>query len=718
LFRLSHDYTFIPHHDGWISMTQNLYVAGAEQGSGKSVIVLALMEAMSGRSGKVGFFRPVIRSADRRDELVHLISERYQLAMPYTAMYGCTGEEARELLVEDRYDEILKRVLEKYRGLQSECDQVLCAGTDYTGGHAALEFDFNADVANNLGCFITPVVRGNGRESRDIVNATTGFLYALEERHCDVLSAVINGVAPSKLQVLKALLPSGSISGTPVCVVPEAASLLQPTMGDVSKGLGAQPLYGDAEQLSRQVEHYKIAAMQVPDFLDHVEADSLVITPGDRSDIILACLTSYPSTGYPQIAGLLLTGGLQPAPQIGQLIEGLGKPPFAILSTDGDTFSTAMAVNGVAAVLTPENERKVATALGTVETNMDLAAILKALKAQKSTRVTPLMFEYELLHRASERPQRIVLPEGPDERILRAAEILALRGVAELTLLGDPAQIGQAIDALRLQLDNVRIIDPQRSELREEYAERYFELRKHKGVSMDMARDTIADVSYFGTMMVQLGHADGMVSGAVHTTQHTIRPAFEIIKTRPDTALVSSVFLMCLEDRVLIYGDCAVNPDPDAEQLAEIAISSADTARVFGIEPRVAMLSYSTGESGKGEAVEKVREATRIAGQRRPDLVVEGPIQYDAAVDAGVAKTKLPDSDVAGNATVFIFPDLNTGNSTYKAVQRSAGAVAIGPVLQGLNKPVNDLSRGCTVTDIVNTVAITAVQAQCVGSGP
>jgi phosphate acetyltransferase len=377
-----------------------------------------------------------------------------------------------------------------------------------------------------------------------------------------------------------------------------------------------------------------------------------------------------------------------------------------------------MAVNGVAAVLTPENERKVATALGTVETNMDLAAILKALKAQKSTRVTPLMFEYELLHRASERPQRIVLPEGPDERILRAAEILALRGVAELTLLGDPAQIGQAIDALRLQLDNVRIIDPQRSELREEYAERYFELRKHKGVSMDMARDTIADVSYFGTMMVHLGHADGMVSGAVHTTQHTIRPAFEIIKTRPDTALVSSVFLMCLEDRVLIYGDCAVNPDPDAEQLAEIAISSADTARVFGIEPRVAMLSYSTGESGKGEAVEKVREATRIAGQRRPDLVVEGPIQYDAAVDAGVAKTKLPDSDVAGNATVFIFPDLNTGNSTYKAVQRSAGAVAIGPVLQGLNKPVNDLSRGCTVTDIVNTVAITAVQAQCVGSGP
>lgn len=699
-------------------MTQNLYVAGAERGSGKSVIVLALMEALSGQTGKVGFFRPVIRSTGRRDELIHLISERYRLDLPYPDMYGCSGEEARALLMEDRYDEVLKRVLAKYRQLQSRCDHVLCAGTDYTGGHAALEFDFNADVANNLGCLIIPVVRGNGRQTREIVDATTGFLFALEERRCDVLSAVVNGVAAEQLDALKAAFSSTSGVGIPVHTVPETASLRQPTMGDVAKDVDAELLNGDAEQLSRQVRHYKVAAMQVPDFLDHLEADSLVITPGDRSDIILACLTAYQSTSYPQIAGLLLTGGLQPATQVRRLIAGLGKPPFAVLNTDADTFSTAMAVNGVSAVLAPENERKVAAALGVVETNIDMEAVLRMLQAKKSTRVTPLMFEYELLRRAHQRVQRIVLPEGLDERILRAAEILDLRGVADLTLLGDPERIEQAIDALRLQLDKVRIIDPQRSELREQYARHYFELRKHKGVSLEMARDAMADVSYFGTMMVHFGHADGMVSGAAHTTQHTIRPSFEIIKTRPGTALVSSVFLMCLEDRVLVYGDCAVNPNPNAEQLADIAISSAETAGMFGIAPRIAMLSYSTGESGKGEAVEKVREATRIVGRRRPDLQVEGPIQYDAAVDAGVAKTKLPQSEVAGNATVFVFPDLNTGNSTYKAVQRSAGAVAIGPVLQGLNKPVNDLSRGCTLTDIVNTVAITAMQAQWADGEP
>jgi phosphate acetyltransferase len=699
-------------------MTQGLYITGAEKGNGKSLIVLALMEALSGRSGKVGFFRPVVRGADRHDELIHLISERFQLNISYADMYGCSGEEARELLKKDRYDEVLKRILGKYRKLQSECDFVLCAGTDYTEGHAAFEFDFNVDVANNLGCFMIPVVRGNGREDREIVDASNGFLYALQDRGCDLLCAVVNGVAPDRLDSLKEAFAATSSVKTTVHVIPEAAALRQPTMDDVSKDIDAMRLYGDAEQLSRQIRHYEVAAMQVPGFLDRIETDSLVLTPGDRSDIILACLMSYPSTGYPRIAGLLLTGGLQPAVQIKQLINGLGRPPFAVLATDTDTFTAATKVNGVSAVLSPENERKIATALGTVESHVDMAAIVQELNAKKSTRVTPLMFEYALLHRALQRPKRIVLPEGRDERILHAAEILSLRGAADLTLLGDPAQIGQAIEALRLQLDKVRIIDPQHSGLREQYAERYFELRKHKGISLDMARDAMADVSYFGTMMVQHGHADGMVSGAVHTTQHTIRPSFEIIKTRPDTALVSSVFLMCLEDRVLVYGDCAVNPNPDAEQLADIAISSAYTARVFGIEPRIAMLSYSTGESGKGEAVEKVREATRIVVRRRPDLEVEGPIQYDAAVDAGVAKTKLPGSEVAGNATVFIFPDLNTGNSTYKAVQRSAGAVAIGPVLQGLNKPVNDLSRGCTVTDIVNTVAITAVQAQWADGEP
>jgi phosphate acetyltransferase len=295
---------------------------------------------------------------------------------------------------------------------------------------------------------------------------------------------------------------------------------------------------------------------------------------------------------------------------------------------------------------------------------------------------------------------------------LRAAEILLLRNVVDITLLGNPAEIQTKIKELDLHLENVSIIDSIESELRSQFAHAYYQLREHKGISEQMAFDAMADVSYFGTMMVYHGLADAMVSGSVHTTQHTIRPAFEVIKTKPGVKLVSSVFFMCLEDRVLVFGDCAVNPNPNAEQLADIAINAAATANKFGVEPRIAMLSYSTGASGKGEAVDKVREATHIARELRPDLKIEGPIQYDAAVDASVARTKLPNSDVAGHASVFVFPDLNTGNNTYKAVQRSANAVAVGPVLQGLNKPVNDLSRGCSVSDIVNTVAISAIQAQ------
>ncbi|MCL4153146.1 UNVERIFIED_CONTAM: hypothetical protein GTU68_024711 [Idotea baltica] len=400
------------------------------------------------------------------------------------------------------------------------------------------------------------------------------------------------------------------------------------------------------------------------------------------------------------------------AEPVKRLIDGLSALPFAVLSVTTDTFTTAMSVSKVEARLEAGNTRKLAAALGVIEESIDLKALEQLLSTAHVTRVTPLMFEHDLIQRAKTVRRRIVLPEGNEERILRAAEILNLRGVAEIILLGHEETVRAHIEALGLHLDGVEIIDPLTSNRRDDYAKIYFKLREHKGISLEMAYDTMADVSYFGTMMVHMGHADGMVSGAVHTTQHTIRPAFEIIKTRPGTSIVSSVFIMCLEDRVLVYGDCAVNPDPDAQQLADIAISSAETARMFGIEPRIAMLSYSTGESGKGQAVEKVRAATRIAKQQRPDLKLDGPLQYDAAVDVSVAKTKLPGSDVAGSATVFIFPDLNTGNNTYKAVQRSARAVAIGPVLQGLNKPVNDLSRGCTVTDILNTVAITAIQVQ------
>ena len=695
-------------------MPQNIYVAGAEQGSGKSAIVLALMELLTGDTSKPGFFRALIQGSVKEDRLIQLIMDRYQLECPYEAMYGCTSDEARELLASNRYDELLKRILAKYKQLEKQCDRILCVGTDYTGGQLTIEFDFNADVANNLGCLLMPVLRGYGRSIEEILDAAVSLRQSLREHDCDLLATVVNGVASQYIDELNNCFAQRS-DGYPVYLVPAVAALEKPSIGDIAQVLNARVFSGDQECLNRDVLNYKVAAMQVPHFLDHLEEGDLVITPGDRSDIILASLMAHKSANYPQIAGLLLSGKQDPETQLTRLISGLGKPPFAVLGVASDTFTTAINVTQVEAKLGPGNERKIAAALGVVEDSIDLPALKQRLASTHSTRVTPLMFEYELIRRAKAHQQHIVLPEGTEERILRAAEILALRGVAKLTLLGDEDEIRQKIQALGLHLESVNIIDPLQSALREQYAESYFKLRQHKGISYEMAYDTLADVSYFGTMMVYQEHADGMVSGAVHTTQHTIRPAFEIIKTKPGTSIVSSVFFMCLEDRVLVYGDCAVNPDPNSQQLADIAASSADTAKLFNISPRIAMLSYSTGESGKGQAVDKVRAAVRLARDQRPDLILEGPMQYDAAIDAGVAKTKLPDSEVAGLANVFIFPDLNTGNNTYKAVQRTSGAVAIGPVLQGLNKPVNDLSRGCTVTDIVNTVAITAVQAQING---
>jgi phosphate acetyltransferase len=328
--------------------------------------------------------------------------------------------------------------------------------------------------------------------------------------------------------------------------------------------------------------------------------------------------------------------------------------------------------------------------------------------------MTPKMFQYNMVKRAKKHRKHIVLPEGNDDRIIIAASRLLSMDVVDITIIGDKKQIENKVAELGLAFDfsKVIIISPRQDPHYDDYVNTYYELRKAKKMTVEVARDLMEDGSYFGTMMVYKGHADGMVSGAAHTTQHTILPALQFIKTKPNCSIVSSVFFMCLEDRVSIFGDCAINPNPTAEQLAEIAISSAESSLAFGIEPKIAMLSYSSGSSGKGDEVDKVRAATEIVRQKRPDLKIEGPIQYDAAVDPSVGQSKMPNSEVAGHASVLVFPDLNTGNNTYKAVQRETGALAIGPMLQGLNKPVNDLSRGCTVDDIINTVVITAIQAQ------
>ncbi len=691
---------------------QSIYIAGAGSGSGKSVVVLGFMELLSAVNQRVGFFRPFAPKEHEPDTLTALIKSRYDLPFPTEMLYGCTVETARQLIGSGHYDELLKIIMNKFKALEERCDLVVCAGTDYNGLIPALEFDFNADLAINFSCSLVIVVKGFGRDPQEAVDALHIAHELMRERGGDFLASVVNGVAAEHVEPIKALARDLLTATETVYVLPQQSALSRPTISEIQRALGATILYGEGDALHQVVSCYRIAAMEIPDFLRYIEDGCLIITPGDRADIILASLAADVSSSFPRVAGLLLTGGLPLAETVRRLIEGLRRTKVAILQVPTDTFTTVMDVHQVEATILPGDDRKIAAALGLFESQIRVEELRQRIAVRHSERVTPLMFEYELIRRAKAQQQRIVLPEGSDERILRAAEILTLRGVAELTLLGNPDKIRRRIAELGLKLDTIRILDPVTAPERERYAQTYFELRQHKGISLQMAHDALEDVSYFGTLMVYCGDADGMVSGAVHTTQHTIRPAFETVRTKPDVQLVSSVFFMCLPDRVLVYGDCAVNPNPNAYELADIAISSATTAIAFGIEPRIAMLSYSSGDSGKGEDVEKVREAVRIARERRPDLKLEGPIQYDAAVDIEIGRSKMPDSEVAGYATVLIFPDLNTGNNTYKAVQRSANAVAIGPVLQGLNKPVNDLSRGCTVTDIVNTVAITAIQAQ------
>jgi phosphate acetyltransferase len=607
----------------------------------------------------------------------------------------------------------LDKIIEKYKILESQCDFVLCIGSDFEGS-SAMEFDYNADIARNLGSPVLIVTSAREQTIEEVINEIKIAHEAFEEHGCQILGTIVNRAdAEVMYDLLEALEDELPDRKTLLSVIPAREMLSSPTIKEVCEHMGARVLYGE-DQLDRLAYHYLVIAMRIRNYLTHLKSNALLITPGDRSDVILSALQAHQSQNYPKIAGLLLTGGLRPPATVDLLLSGLSDI-IPILSVSTDTYQTAMNIGHVRSYITADSQAKIKLSLRLFERHVDTVALEQQLSALPDQGITPKMFIYNLVQQAKSDKKHIVLPEGGDERILRAAASLRRNNVVDLTFLGKREKVESAIYnlGLRRELRDVPIIDPAGAPKAEEYAQELMELRKHKGMNMDMALDQLTDVSYFGTMMVYMGDADGMVSGAMHTTQHTIRPALQFVKTKPGFSVVSSVFFMALPDRVLVYGDCAVNPNPTAEQLAEIAIASADTAVAFGIkQPRIAMLSYSSGESGKGADVMRVRAATELAKERRPDLILEGPMQYDAAVSADVAAAKMPGSKVAGQATVFIFPDLNTGNNTYKAVQRETGAIAIGPVLQGLNKPVNDLSRGCTVDDVINTVAITAIQAQ------
>ena len=696
-------------------MSTRIYLTSAQGHTGKSSVALGVLETLSRQIDRVGVFRPIARSTVERDYVLELLLAHDSVDLDYDDCVGVSYE-----LVHSDPEAALSQIVSRFAAVERRCDAIIILGSDYTDVGSPTELAFNARVAANLGAPVLLVLGGRrpddggARTPHDMHQIAELTIAELRTAHAGLLAIVANRCDADALEDIATGIKSALIEPhavpVPVWAIPEDPYLVAPTVAGLLAATDATLIAGDPALLERESIGVVVAAMSMENVLPRLLEGAIVVVPGDRTDVLVGTLLAHSSATFPSIAGIILNGGFALSPQIERLIAGLNSP-LPIAQNSLGTYDTALRITQTRGRLAAESPRKYARALALFEKHVDASALLQLLQVRPAEIVTPLMFEHGLLERARSDRRHIVLPEGGDDRILRAAAILLQRDVAQLTILGEEAAVRARAAELGLDLSAARILSPFDPELRQRFAEEYARIRSHKGITVLQAADTVTDVSYFGTMMVHLGLADGMVSGAQHTTAHTIRPAFEIIKTRPDVSVVSSVFLMALADRVLVYGDCAVIPDPTAEQLADIAISSAETAAQFGVDPLIAMLSYSTGESGAGADVEKVRSATALVHERRPELFVDGPIQYDAAADPTVAAAKMPNSPVAGRATVFIFPDLNTGNNTYKAVQRSANAVAIGPVLQGLNKPINDLSRGALVQDIVNTVAITAIQA-------
>jgi phosphate acetyltransferase len=694
-------------------MTNAIYLATTEPYSGKSVVALGLMNLLLGKTERVAYFKPVISSRSaQKEQRLELLRSHFKLAMPYEDMFVFSRSQVTQQVNSGHEANFIDTVIDRFKTLQAQHDFVVVEGTDFISSNLNMEFDGNIAIAKNLGIPAVIITRGDGKSLEEIVDVAVSTTRSFLDEGVHVLTVVANKLDPAMVEQVRAALIKALPSDIIATCIPTATDLDSPTMKEIFQSVGGHILLGD-HLLSNQVDSSIVGAMQLNNCLSRLTRNTLIVTPGDRADIILGALQANLSKNYPKVAGLVLTGGLVPEENILNLIHGLDTVVPIILVPTG-TFKTVTNVANTKARISIDTTEKIALAISIFDKYVDVKTLEKKISTFRTSSITPRMFQYQLVKRAKEQKKHIVLPEGDDDRILQAATDLIKQDVVDLTIIGQLENIQTSLIRLNLDLDleKVRIVNPATSERYDDYANTLYELRKSKNVTPETARDLMLDVSYFGTMMVFKGEADGMVSGAGHTTQHTIRPALQFVKTKPGFRTVSSVFFMCLPNRVSVFGDCAVNPNPTSEQLAEIAISSAETSKMFGIDPKIAMLSYSSGTSGEGEDVDKVRIATEIVRQRRPDLKVEGPIQYDAAVDPSVGKKKMPDSEVAGQASVLIFPDLNTGNNTYKAVQRETGALAIGPVLQGLNKPVNDLSRGCTVEDIFNTVVITAIQAQ------
>lgn len=679
---------------------KSLYISAVEKNVGSLFITMGIMEILKRNIDRVAFFRPIIFDKKIKDRDIEFISQRYKLDMSYDDCYGFDLNEVDAIIASKGVNELITRLFEKFKKLQERYEFVLCEGMPRSLFTSNTNQNINLLLAQNFGSSLISILSAKGRLDREIYEDIAIERQNLISFDIDCFGLFVSRVSGDSLKRQENIY-----------YLRELAELDVISLEDVIETVDAKKIAFSPTDNTRAIRGFRVASLGVDEFLDEIRDDDLIIVDATRSDIVLALIASFYSTKCPKISAVLFVGTSELSDSLKRLILGLSEYKIPFLSIQSDTFESVKKLLQVYPRLRVKSERKIALALGLFSASVDISAFERKIKLQKSDVMTPVMFEYKLFEMARKHRKNIVLPESSDERILRAAEIILRRDIADITLLGREDEVRERSLKLGIDISKATIIDNTKSELLEEFSNIFYEMRKTKGLSLQASRDAMIHRNYFATMMVHLGYADGMVSGAVHSTADTLRPALQIIKTNPDVLIVSSLFFMCLKTKVLLYGDCALNQNPNAKELAQIALSSAKTAELFDIEPKVAMLSYSTGESGSGADVDKVREATMLVKALRSELEVDGPLQYDAAVDKSVASIKLPNSKVAGEANIFIFPDLNTGNNTYKAVERSSGALAIGPILQGLKKPVNDLSRGCSEADIVNTILITAIQA-------
>ena len=711
-----------------MSRTHVYYLAPTGPGVGLTSVSLGLLHALDRLGTRVGFLKPIAQpGASGPDRSTHFARSSSDLDPPEALPYSS----AEALLRQGRESQLLAEVVGRFQQVATGADVVIVEGVADAADALGVEH-LNAAIAQALDAeviLVGAIGQGTVKEFCQRLELSSALYGGPEAER--VLGCIVNMLgAPREVFGANRSLPARSAeeeaaelqhscrlftgSFRLLGAVPWQRELISPRVADVVRQFGASVLH-EGESSSRRVVDVSLVARSVANMTDRLRPGALLVTPGDRDDIILAaCMAALNGT---PLAGLLLTGGIEPDPRIMALCQSALDTGLPVLKVETDSFVTAAMAASLNLEVPLDDLERLDAVKATVAHHLEVDWLKdRALSDAVSVpRLSPAAFMYRLVSRAREQRKRIVLPEGTEPRTVKAAVECVERGIAGCLLLGSPAEVRRVAEAQGLQLpEGLEVTDP--DEVRFDYVAALVERRLHRGMTEPIAREQLQDDVVLGTMMLAQGEVDGLVAGALNTTANTLRPALQLIGTADSARLVSSVFFMCLPEQVLVYGDCAVNPDPDAFELADIAIQSADSAALFGIEPRVAMISYSTGVSGSGVDVEKVRDATRIAQQRRPDLLIDGPLQYDAASVASVARSKAPDSSVAGRATVLVFPDLNTGNTTYKAVQRSANVISIGPMLQGLKRPVNDLSRGALVDDIIYTIALTAIQAQQVAA--